>query len=299
MESSALVRSAGSRSAVGEVLLAPSAGSDAEGRTVSLPVGTRIGIEVDPTRWCLGHRATDGTTIRCPDDAVVVRGRQCARCEADDPWRWMHIVHRSQFPPAGALRDHIMRPHWLYVATFAEGVSKVGTAVDERKQSRLDEQGPMLAHWIALAPDGIHVREWEDLVSRTTSLGQVVTPAAKVAGLAAPVDLAAVERQHQRALTEAGEALGGVADVTVLAEPWPNPRDPASLPELVLRPYPGSLGSGRHGFTVHQCWGPVALVTLEGDQESTWAVDLTAMVGHRVRCVHAQTPVPQIQDGLF
>lgn len=211
----------------------------------------------------------------------------------------MHIVHRSQFPPAGALRDHIMRPHWLYVATFAGGASKVGTAVDDRKQSRLDEQGPLLAHWIALASDGIEVREWEDLVSRTTSLGQVVTPAAKVAGLAASVDVAAIERQHERALAEVREALSAVADVTVLAEPWPNPRDPASLPELVLRPYPGSLGSGLHGFTVQQCWGPVALVTLDGDPESTWAVDLSALVGHRVQCVSARTAVPQIQDGLF
>ncbi|MDN5724622.1 MAG: hypothetical protein L0G99_01640 [Propionibacteriales bacterium] len=290
-ESGALVTGAGSRTVDGELII--------DGRTVSLGAGTRLGIEVDPARWCLGRRGTDGVALACPDGATVATGRQCARCEANDPWRWLHIVHRSQYPPDAALRKHIMKPHWLYVATFAGGAQKVGTAVDERKRVRLDEQGPIFAHWVGLATDGLQIREWEDLVSRSTSLGQAVRPGVKVAGLTSPMDLAALSRLHQDAVAQTRGVLGDRRQATPISEPWPNPRDPQSLTDLVIRAYPDALDAGRHGFVVQQCWGPVALVRLDGDSESVWAVDLSALIGHRVRFGAFSTAVPQIQDGLF
>ncbi|MFW6600478.1 hypothetical protein ACQBAU_00220 [Propionibacteriaceae bacterium Y2011] len=286
-----LVRTVGSATTVGALVT--------ESRTVTLSPGAVVGFTVDATRWCLGVPSLDGDDVPCPDGTTVTRGRRCPRCTESDPWRWLHIVHRSRYPPEPALREHVMRPHWLYVATFAGGAHKVGTAVDDRKHARLDEQGALVAHWIGLATDGIEVREWEDRVSTVSGIGQVVRPAAKVAGLAGPVSPAAVVRQHAETVARARQVLADVPGAEPLAEPWPNPRDPETLTGLTLRPYPGSLDDGSHGFTVEACWGPVGLVRLHGDPDSTWAVDLSALVGHRIRFGDHVTEVPQLQDSLF
>lgn len=261
--------------------------------------GTRIGFTVDPTRWCLGRRGKDGEQLPCPNRAEVVRGRQCADCEQQDPWRWLHIVHRSQYGPDPALRAHLARPHWLYLATFAGGMSKVGTAVDERRRARLDEQGPVWAHWIGRAADGLEVRDWEDRVSREAGVGQVVRSSAKTAGLSSAIDPDALRAQHEKLLGRVRSVLATIPGATVLAEPWPNPRDPADLITRTLRAYPGSLSEGAHGFTVQSCWGPVALVGLDGDAESSWAVDLSALTSHRILLGEHATAVPTIQDELF
>lgn len=286
-----LVRSAGSHDVIGRLRT--------NARTLTLAPGARLGLAIDPQRWCLGHPSPDGEWLPCPDGAPVSSGRTCARCAELDPYRWMHIAHRSQYPPDAALREHLMRPHWLYVATFAGGATKVGTAVDERKSARLDEQGPIFAHWVGLATDGLAVRDWEDRVSREVGIGQVVRPAVKVSGWAAPLDLAALALAHRRTVARAVAHLDTLPEGNALAEAWSNPRDPETLVHKVIREYPGTLDSGRHGFTVEQVWGPVALVRLEGDADTLWAVDLSAVVGHRVRLGSFVTALPEIQDELF
>lgn len=286
-----LVISAGSSSSTGRI-------HTTEQELVVAP-GTRIGMAVDPRRWCLGRRGADGVRIPCPTGSRIDGGRQCAACQQQDPWRWLHIVHRSPYGPDPALREHLMRPHWLYLATFAGGSVKVGTAVDERKRARLDEQGAVFAHWVGLAADGLEVRAWEDRVSREAGVGQVVRPAAKAAGLSGPVDVAQLRAQHERSLARVGELLADIPGATPLAEPWPNPRDITDLAGRTLRSYPGTLAEGEHGFTVQDCWGPIALVGLDGEQESSWAVDLSALTGHRVRWGEHATAVPTIQDSLF
>ena len=277
-------------------------------RVVELSPGTRLGFATDARRWCLGVTG-DG----CPEGAEITRGRLCPSCEAQDPWRWMHIAHLSDFAPDPRIRKHLMQPHWLYIATFAGGVSKVGTAVEERKHSRIDEQGALFAHWVAHAQDGIEVREWEDQVSQRTFLGQVVRPATKVTGLASPVDLNLIEARHLLALNAAREVLADILPQEPVFEPWPSPRPLTALAQHRLRAYPESLGRGRHGFTLLQCWGPVALVALDGDSSPTehpvdqeqrekppaWAVDLSALVGHQITFGDFRTEPPAIQEELF
>lgn len=286
-----LVVGAGSRTTTGKL--------ETTARTVELVPGVRLGLSIDPQRRCLGRPTMAGDWVRCPDNATVTSGRTCARCAELDPYRWMHIAHRSQYPPDPALREHLMRPHWLYVATFAGGASKVGTAVDERKSARLDEQGPVFAHWVGLAADGLQVRDWEDRVSREVSLGQVVRPAAKVAGWTTPLDLDTLTLAHRRAVARTVAFLDALPEGNAIAEAWPNPRDPESLQGLTIREYPGHLGSGRHGFTIDQMWGPVALVRLDGDPTALWSVDLSAAVGHHLSFGPYVTALPEVQDGLF
>ncbi|OYN86357.1 hypothetical protein [Parenemella sanctibonifatiensis] len=289
---SVLVHHAGSRDLTARLVLGE------PGVPMLIEPGERLGFSVDPVRWCLGHRDLSGLPVPCPKAARIETGRMCRECAAHDPWRWMHVAHRVQSLNPG-LAEKLRHPHWLYVATFAGGSHKVGTAHDERKRVRLDEQGPLFAHWVALAEDGLVVRELEDLVSQQLGLGQVVRSSAKATGLSGAVDLDRLRTDHDQLVADVRDILALAPDVAPLAEPWPNPRDLSSLTGLTLRAYPGSLDAGSHGFTVQQCWGPVALVGLDDDPDSTYAVDLSRLIGHRLSFGDHATESPQWQDSLF
>ncbi len=83
-------------------------------------------------------------------------------------------------PPA--LRAYMSQPHWLYVATFTRTLTKVGTAAAPRKASRLSEQGPLCATYLAEIPDGRTVRELEDALGRELGITQTARRAAKTSG---------------------------------------------------------------------------------------------------------------------
>ncbi|MGA9870759.1 MAG: DUF2797 domain-containing protein, partial [Rhodococcus sp. (in: high G+C Gram-positive bacteria)] len=99
----------------------------------------------------------------------------------------MHTVHRGGFV-SKSLEPHVMQPHWLYIATFANGVHKVGTAANTRKWGRLAEQGAICAEYVAWAVDGKVVRLLEDRVTEELQVRQAVRSSAKAAALALPVD---------------------------------------------------------------------------------------------------------------
>ncbi|MGN7236095.1 DUF2797 domain-containing protein, partial [Micrococcus luteus] len=112
---------------------------------ISLRAGSRLGFKVvEPGRFCLGHvqvqSAGSRRHILCGSAAPALRGKQCERCFVLDESRLMHDFHRGGRVTPG-LRDYLMQEHWLYVATFAGGATKVGTASGPRKWNRLAEQG--------------------------------------------------------------------------------------------------------------------------------------------------------------
>ncbi len=130
----------------------------AASRDLALDAGTRLGFRLAAAgKHCLGHHKVHGPADRdhvlCPDRAPAVKGSQCERCFVVDDSRLIHDFHRGGRVPPG-LRAYLMQPHWLYVATFASGASKVGTAADLRKWNRLAEQGAVVARYVARADDG-------------------------------------------------------------------------------------------------------------------------------------------------
>ena len=157
---------------------------------LGLDAGSRLGFRLAAAgKFCLGHHKVHGPADRdhvlCPDRAPAVKGSQCERCFVVDDSRLIHDFHRGGRVPPG-LRAYLMQPHWLYVATFANGASKVGTASHLRKWNRLAEQGAVVARYVARADDGRVVRILEDMVTRDAGLPQQVRSAAKAAALAAP-----------------------------------------------------------------------------------------------------------------
>lgn len=123
-------------------------------------LGRRLAFSVDPARYCLGFREhTDaGSRHRlCDGSRLATTGHQCERCAARDTSRFMHHAHRGGYVP-DTMNVALAQPHWLYIATFADGTSKVGTATDARKRIRLDEQGAVRATYLTRAADGYAVR---------------------------------------------------------------------------------------------------------------------------------------------
>lgn len=267
------------------------------GRTLGFRV---LGASTD--RYCTGRTAfpADGPPryVPCPGKARVPVSGQCDMCAAKDTFRFVHTVHRSDFVSRD-LEKHVMQPHWLYLAAFANGTFKIGTAADSRKWGRLAEQGAVCAHYVARAEDGKAVRVAEDLVTDRTGLRQAVRSSAKAASLCLPVD---VRRLEDATARQAGEvravlAEAAIAGCTLIEERWTPPRGREVLRENTTRlAYPADVAVGAHALHITACIGQVVTAAVD---EETYVVDLTALKGHRIELGAFPSNLPAVQSALF
>ncbi|WP_394248095.1 DUF2797 domain-containing protein [Arthrobacter pityocampae] len=289
-----------------QALPADSVAQDGTRRELLLTPDTRLAFEVTAEeKYCLGfhrvHGRDDRTWVPCAEEAPTERGSQCSRCFAQDDLRFMHDIHRSGIAPAG-LKRYLDQPHWLYVATFADGSTKVGTAADLRKRARLVEQGAVVAQYVAYARDGRIVRILEDEVTRTVGLQQAVRSATKAAALCAPLPPVDLEHVNDGFALAARGLLGGgmgIEGFEVVHEEFEPPSSWARvLGYRGLQPYPEPLGRGRHGVTVREVLGPSALVSIDG-ADLLFVADLSQLKGRRLRRGDFSTAVPAVQEALF
>ncbi|MGY3320023.1 DUF2797 domain-containing protein [Arthrobacter sp. TE12232] len=274
---------------------------------LALDAGTRLGFRLAaPGKRCLGHHKVHGPADRdhipCPARAEAARGSQCQRCFVLDDSRLIHDFHRGGRVPPG-LRAYLMQPHWLYIATFAGGASKVGTASHLRKWNRLAEQGAVVARYVARAEDGRVVRILEDMITRDAGLPQQVRSAA-LAGLVAAVELDALNR---RLAAEVRDLLSRVpADgFGIVDEPWLRPglAEVACLPNgagarTARHPYPHGFDSGDHGFGIASLSGSCAVAGLAGT-DLEFIVNLGLLKARTVLLGEYKSDVPAVQESLF
>lgn len=264
--------------------------------------GGRVGFEAQgPGRWCTGRiafkKGGPSEYAPCPKQRAVEVGSQCEDCESKDGFRFVHTIHRGGFV-SRELEAHVMQPHWLYIATFANGVHKVGTAANTRKWGRLAEQGAICAQYVAWAEDGKKIRVLEDRVTEELQVRQSVRSSAKAAALALPVDTvrldAATARLADRVRGILGPEVEGTGHHTV-DESW----QIAGFRELAAGnrvAYPSDLTIGEHGFTVDACIGQAAVVTIAN---ASYVVDLHELKGRRVRFGDFASELPAVQAALF
>ncbi|MFG2593923.1 DUF2797 domain-containing protein [Streptomyces sp. NPDC048438] len=285
------------------LLLAPVTG----GPLVYAPVtGRRLGYQVSgASRWCTGrYRFTNRVRVEavaCPDRAPAEAGGQCPACTGRDDFRFAHRFHSGGHVP-DTLAAYMAQPHWLYLATFADGTTKIGTAAEPRKRSRLDEQGALIATYLGRSADGRAVRFLEDALTRHLGLTQTVRAAAKLTALAQMRDLAPARTAHQHHLGRATEALSGL-NVPAVPEPWtpPGEGDLLRMPETGRALYPHDPRSGEHGLTVLSCLGSQILATLDGDAEQLpYLLDLGTLKGRRIVLgAKFSSPPSAVQSALF
>lgn len=289
-------------------------------REVSLKPGARLGFAVaDHGRFCLGHHKVHSASSRdhilCPASARAVKGKQCERCFVLDDSRLIHDFHRGGRVPDG-LRTYLLQDHWLYVATFAGGASKVGTASHLRKWNRLAEQGAVVARYVARAADGRVVRILEDMVTREAGLAQQVRSAAKAEALAGPLPAATLDGINERHAAAVRTMLGQAAvdgsspegyspegfspeDFSIVDELWVRPAQAAGLCAPTARhTYPHPLEQGKHGFGINALSGTNALASLAGT-DAAFVVNLARLVARTIVLGDFASEAPAVQESLF
>ncbi|WP_426996644.1 DUF2797 domain-containing protein [Pseudarthrobacter sp. N5] len=274
-------------------------------RELSLGAGARLGFRLAADdRYCLGHHKvfspTERSHVPCKDQSPAARGSQCERCFVADDSRLIHDFHRGGRVPPG-LRSYLMQPHWLYVATFASGASKVGTASHLRKWNRLAEQGTVVARYVAAADDGRVVRVLEDMVTRETGLAQQIRSAAKAASFTGPLPGAELDRLNRRLAGEVREILGqtAVEGFETVDEQWVRPAQAAELCRPELRhPYRLGLSGGVHGFALGSLCGSYGLAILEGS-ELCFVVNLGLLKARLIELGDFTSEIPGVQEALF
>nr|MDT0658728.1 DUF2797 domain-containing protein [Micromonospora sp. DSM 115978] len=268
--------------------------------------GETLGFKVTNTaRCCTGrYRFVDTYEVEplpCPRQAESTTGDQCASCAAQDEFRFAHRFHQGGHVPA-SLHAYMAQPHWLYLATFAHAVSKVGTAAGPRKTSRLNEQGPIRATYLAEVPDGRIVRHLEDTLSAHLAVAQTVRAAAKLAALVNP-NIEGAEAAHGGLVERAVAHLAELHE-TPVKEAW----SPSAASQRLRNPpgqhqravYPHALRDGEHGFHIESCLGSTVLVRLAADPDATrYVLDLNALKGARVVLGDFSSPETQTQAALF
>lgn len=269
-------------------------------------MGLEVGLKVsNPARFCTGRYGFADTfhvePVPCPWQAEAGNGGQCPQCLEQDEFRFAHQFHKGGHAPP-ALAAYMSQPHWLYVATFAHGASKVGTAAAPRRTSRLDEQGAMLATYLAEAPDGRAVRYLEDAISREIGVPQVVRGAAKLAALADPNPHCA-QAVHDR-VVESAVAVLATLGVPASREEWSPPAEGLVLRSPQLHGdravYPHDLREGEHGFHIESCAGTQILARLAAGPEAVrYVLDLNVVKGRRIVLGDFQSPETTFQAALF
>jgi Protein of unknown function (DUF2797) len=264
----------------------------------------RLGFQVIGTgRWCTGRYQFADTVrveaLACPDRAPAGQSDQCARCSRQDEFRFAHRFHQDGHAPE-ALRRYMDQPHRLYLATFADGATKVGTAAEPRKQSRLDEQGALFATYLTTSPDGRAVRHLEDALTHALQMPQSVRAATKLKALADLTDLSAASAVHDHHVARAADALAGMNTSSML-EKWAPPAegDRMRVASGVRVLYPHDLREGEHGFTLVSCVGSQVLAVLGCDDERDYVLDLGALKRRRIALGPFVSPSAAIQNSLF
>ncbi|WP_158894039.1 DUF2797 domain-containing protein [Amycolatopsis anabasis] len=264
----------------------------------------RLGFTISGGRRCTGRYQFADTVrveaLACPDRAPTGHGGdQCPRCFSQDEFRFAHQAHRDG-PIPEALRRYLDQPHWLYLATFADGATKVGTAAEPRKQSRLDEQGALFATYLTESPDGRAVRHLEDALTRDLQLPQTVRAATKLKALATLTDLSTASAAHDHHVARAADTLAALNTPATL-EKWAPPAhgDRLRAASGARMVYPHDLRDGAHGFAVMSCVGTQVLALLDRDEEVGYVLDLQALKGRRITFGPFSSPAVAVQDSLF
>lgn len=195
-----------------------------QGEVLSIPLvpGAFLGFSVlapeHPLagRYCTGYAVartdTPGfTQAPCPTSQRISKGKQCETCLARDEFAPIHRVHAGARMKEAALA-YVDLEHYLYVATFPDGTSKVGTASLHSNPRRLDEQAVAAATFVARADNGRIIRVLEDAVSSGANLTQFKRASTKFRSWTVPATPEELKSEHYSAVERATWELEDLLD---------------------------------------------------------------------------------------
>ncbi|WP_026117971.1 DUF2797 domain-containing protein [Nocardiopsis alkaliphila] len=250
-------------------------------------------------RRCVGWfelTGAQGRHVRCRTDEIVTRGKQCRRCQYKEGFIAAHQAHRTPDALPDNIRDYLQQPHWLYLDVFANGTTKVGTAADSRRRSRLNEQGPVAALYLARTKDGATVRTLESALSQHFSLPQQVQARRKVLGLQNSIDTTALITKLTELAAQVTPYLDKFAaeqpgtEVLAAPEPWLRPACSTAVFESApVLAYPGDLTQGTHRLHITGAAGPVVVFSTDPEPDVPHhCADLSKLIGRTLAPVTAE-----------
>lgn len=135
-------------------------------QNISMGEGDEFVFRKSSERRCIGWIDFDKLEIMsCPD---IASGdfSQCDACRFREGFMKCVVCNGYQCPTLKPSVERYCRQlHHLYLACFGDEQVKVGTASDVRKQTRLYDQGPLCAMYVAMGP-GPTIKQIEANVSK-------------------------------------------------------------------------------------------------------------------------------------
>ncbi|WP_313813673.1 DUF2797 domain-containing protein [Glutamicibacter sp.] len=277
----------------------------------SLAANRHVQLRVGELKFCLGYVTMndDGSRnmLPCPKNKAVRTGTQCEGCRRLDQTKFMHHFHKTGEAPAG-LKKYLEQPHFLYIASFAHGVTKVGTTSTQSKWSRLAQQGAVIARYVAKAPDGAAIRVLEDLVTQHVGLSQQVRQKSKIKGLTSwELNYAGLDEINSGSARQTREFLAGqrgldAYGIELLDEFWEQPRFAVPVVSAwdrhTLHPWGASIPDSTLNFRLRGVLGQSLLVD-HGDESTLRLIDAAELKTRDVRISDDNSEFQEEQSALF
>ncbi|MDY6052492.1 MAG: hypothetical protein SPI83_08880 [Rothia sp. (in: high G+C Gram-positive bacteria)] len=286
--------------------------------TITITPGSFLGLQTLPAdargagTYCTGYAKANTDSIGfhqvpCPHHATLTKGKQCNLCFARDEFAPIHRIHIGSRMTEAALA-YVNLEHYLYIATFPDGTSKVGTASLHSNPRRLDDQAVAAATFVARADTGIIIRQLEDLVSHEANLTQFKHASTKYKAWVDPASTEHLKSAHYMAVENATWALDNAQDTIdgfdITANRWV-PSAAMSRAYASLRaenPEPLSahptLTEGAHGFYISGGTGKF-LTAHFGDPDQTFLINTAELSNRACRSFGELTPPASVQESLF
>lgn len=259
-------------------------------------------VDVDGLRRCIGHSGPRSRDE--PDDCEnrpEAGSKTCPSCSIKDA-RFagsLHHAHlREESTTDPEMAAHLAQPNRIYLAAFRDGSVKVGTSTLKRTDVRLAEQGAWMARIVADTPNGVVVRQLEDVITAELGLPQSVTITRKLTGLAQPRTdewLNGVLMRHAESVRALVRGID--ADVSPADAAWRNPALDAGTWPVVHR-YPHSLGTGSHEIEAIGAVGS-AVAFRRSASADVFVADIRQLLGLPLQLGDAEPAPVTVQDSLF
>lgn len=254
-------------------------------------------------RICVNYQLKPrDTSKRRPCLRVPEKGKKCEICKKEDSI-FAANLHNAHTKDRGALPaeivKHMQNPNYLYLAAFDDGALKIGTSRAQRINTRLLEQGALIATIMCETEDGFLIRALEDMVTAEMGIPQSVTTRKKLQGIVTPLPLSEVNAKLSEATRNVKTFIESrfSEECSIVLNEWENPERSAPLWERI-HAYPNNLGSGAHDLTIGGARGRLVGFT-KGTGDESFVGDLDEIFGVVVEPGSFPTNEMTVQDKLF
>lgn len=159
--------------------------------------GQNITLKIDTeTRYCIGwHNLETGEDFVCLERATVDhKYEQCHRCQQRTGFN-PAFYNAAEGDISQQQQERNSQPHFVYLANFANGITKVGISYAGRGKARLVEQGARAALVLGEFPTANVARSYEARISALPGLCENVKASAKIKLLEDKFDKETAEKE--------------------------------------------------------------------------------------------------------